>query len=411
MNRKCKNDPNKFCYICGKVTMPDRQSNITRFVRKSYHAYFGMKLGDQDKAFAPHICCKTCVESLRRWSHKKIECLPFGIPMVWREGRDHTNDCYFCMTNLQGINRKNKQHLKYPDVPSAIKPVPHGPGIPIPAPPENCKHSASDSNEQMEDGDISGTYQPTGETSQPKLFSQAELNDLTRDLCLSKESAQLLGSRLRENRLLAPETTFSWYRSREEEFREYFSSDDEVSLVYCSNITGLIAAMGLAYDPTEWRLFIDSSSRSLKAVLLFNGNKIASVPVGHSVQMTENYSNMEGAFANCFEVQRSQLDDLRRPKGCVHGAGSTRRLHQIPLLSLSVGQPSRQAALCTTQLARKIWPGTRFPQRCVTCSCESSEDSTSATAHQARTYEEFCQSTEQRRSSFRFPEQEISSRK
>uniref|UniRef100_UPI00358FBB52 uncharacterized protein n=1 Tax=Myxine glutinosa TaxID=7769 RepID=UPI00358FBB52 len=51
--------------------------------------------------------------------------------------------------------------------------------------------------------------------------------------------------------------------------------------------------MGLAYDPTEWRLFVDSSSRSLKAVLLFNGNKIASVPVGHSVQMTENYSNME----------------------------------------------------------------------------------------------------------------------
>uniref|UniRef100_UPI00358F0AE9 uncharacterized protein n=1 Tax=Myxine glutinosa TaxID=7769 RepID=UPI00358F0AE9 len=271
MNRKCKNDPNKFCYICGKVTMPDRQSNITRFVRKSYHAYFGMKLGDQDKAFAPHICCKTCVESLRCWSHKKIECLPFGIPMVWREGRDHTNDCYFCMTNLQGINRKNKQHLKYPDVPSAIKPVPHGPGIPIPAPPENCRHSASDSDEQMEDGDISGTYQPTGETSQPKLFSQAELNDLTRDLCLSKESAQLLGSRLRESRLLAPETTFSWYRSREEEFREYFSSDDEVSLVYCSNITGLIAAMGLAYDPTEWRLFIDSSSRSLKAVLLAKG--------------------------------------------------------------------------------------------------------------------------------------------
>uniref|UniRef100_UPI00358FD4EB uncharacterized protein n=1 Tax=Myxine glutinosa TaxID=7769 RepID=UPI00358FD4EB len=235
MNRKCKNDPNKFCYICGKVTMPDRQSNITRFVRKSYHAYFGMKLGDQDKAFAPHICCKTCVESLRRWSHKKIECLPFGIPMTF----------------------------------------------------------ASNSDEQMEDGDISGTYQPTGETSQPKLFSQAELNDLTRDLCLSKESAQLLGSRLRENRLLAPETTFSWYRSRKEEFREYFSSDDEVSLVYCSNITGLIAAMGLAYDPTEWRLFVDSSSRSLKAVLLFNGNKIASVPVGHSVQMTENYSNME----------------------------------------------------------------------------------------------------------------------
>ena len=43
----------------------------------------------------------------------------------------------------------------------------------------------------------------------------------------------------------------------------------------------------------EWRLFIDSSSKSLKAVLLNIGNKIASVPVAHSVQFTENYENMK----------------------------------------------------------------------------------------------------------------------
>lgn len=30
-----------------------------------------------------------------------------------------------------------------------------------------------------------------------------------------------------------------------------------------------------------------------KAVLLFNGNKVASVPVEYSVQMAENYNNME----------------------------------------------------------------------------------------------------------------------
>ena len=33
---------------------------------------------------------------------------------------------------ILGINRKNKKHVKYPDVPSTIKPVPHGPGIPVP---------------------------------------------------------------------------------------------------------------------------------------------------------------------------------------------------------------------------------------------------------------------------------------
>lgn len=69
--------------------------------------------------------------------------------------------------------------------------------------------------------------------------------------------------------------------------------NEEVSLVYCNNVSGLIAALGIAYDPTHWRLFIDSSCRSLKAVLLHNGNEFASVPVGHSVQMSENYNNMD----------------------------------------------------------------------------------------------------------------------
>jgi len=149
VNRKCRSNSNRFCYICGQVTLSDRWSPITNFVKKSYHAYFGVKLGDQDKAFAPHICCKIYVEGLRRCSNKKQTYLSFGVPMVWREGKDHTTDCYFCMTNLNGINRKNKQHVKYPDVPSAIKPVPHGTEIPIPTPPDNLD-SSSDSCEEMD---------------------------------------------------------------------------------------------------------------------------------------------------------------------------------------------------------------------------------------------------------------------
>ena len=144
--------------------------------------------------------------------------------MVWREGRDHVTDCYFCMTNLDGINRNNKQHVKYPDVPSAMKPVPHGPEIPIPAPPDKLE-SLSDSGEDVDEmDDASATYEPTADADKPKPLKQAELNDLTRDLCLSKESAQLLGSRLRENHLgsskIIPGTTFYWYRSREQEFRD-----------------------------------------------------------------------------------------------------------------------------------------------------------------------------------------------
>ena len=43
------------------------------------------------------------------------------------------------------------------------------------------------------------------------------------------------------------------------------------------------------YNPDELRLFIDSSKRSLKCVLLHNGNTFACVPIGHSVVLKEHY--------------------------------------------------------------------------------------------------------------------------
>ena len=52
-------------------------------------------------------------------------------------------------------------------------------------------------------------------------------------------------------------------------------------------------SMGLDYVATEWRLFIDSSTRSLKAVVLHNGNIYSSIPIGHSVQIKETRDNMD----------------------------------------------------------------------------------------------------------------------
>ena len=100
-DRMCKKHPNRFCYICGHVVFTDRQAKITNFVKKTYQAYFGIELGDQDKPFASHICCKACGENLLDWRNKKRKSMPFGVPMVWREGKDHVTDCYFCTTNLR----------------------------------------------------------------------------------------------------------------------------------------------------------------------------------------------------------------------------------------------------------------------------------------------------------------------
>ena len=193
---------------------------------------------------------------------------------------------------ILGINRKNKQHVKYPNVSSAIKPVPHGPGIPVPEPTgEISKMECSLYTEIKEsEQDMWNAGQSTHE---PKPLTQLKLNDLTQDLNLTKEFAQFLESRLRECNLLAPGTTYFWYRNRDEEFRKYFSYDEDHSLVYCQDVSGLISALGIVYVAVEWQLVLDSSVKSLKVVLLHNGNKVGSVPVEHSVKLIECYEDIK----------------------------------------------------------------------------------------------------------------------
>ena len=83
--RKCLNDPDVFCYICGRVTSLKQRCEITDFVKRVYLAYFGVRLGDQDKKWAPHKVCSSCIATLRNWSNGKKSYLKFGVPMVWRE--------------------------------------------------------------------------------------------------------------------------------------------------------------------------------------------------------------------------------------------------------------------------------------------------------------------------------------
>ena len=62
--------------------------------------------------------------------------------------------------------------------------------------------------------------------------------------------------------------------------------------MYSHNIVDLLQAMGCIYDPTEWRLFIDTSKASLKCVLLLKSNRYPSIPIGHSVYFKKTYESM-----------------------------------------------------------------------------------------------------------------------
>ena len=66
------------------------------------------------------------------------------------------------------------------------------------------------------------------------------------------------------------------------------SDADYPSLCYRTDIQGLFQEIGIAYSALDWRFIIDSSKRSLKAVLLRNGNVYLSILIVHFVQMKKD---------------------------------------------------------------------------------------------------------------------------
>ena len=54
-----------------------------------------------------------------------------------------------------------------------------------------------------------------------------------------------------------------------------------------------MTALGCEHNPAHWRLFIDSSKTSLKAMLLHNGNIKPSIPVGYSILRKETYDTIK----------------------------------------------------------------------------------------------------------------------
>ena len=162
------------------------------------------------------------------------------------------------------------------------------------------------------------------------------MNDLIRDLNLPKQSAEVLVSRLQEKHLFKAGTSVSFYRNREEKLRKYFQSDGQ--LVYCSDVERLLLAMGLsAYRSNDWRLFIDSSKRSLKCVLLHNGKQYGSIPIGHSVTLKENYENIKVVLERLKYVLRSPVVDMCGFKNGEFPIRATRRSYQISLLFMLLG--------------------------------------------------------------------------
>ena len=107
----------------------------------------------------------------------------------------------------------------------------------------------------------------TSKSSKLQQFSHPELNDLVRNLGLSKNAAEILASKLQEKTLLNKTIKVSYFRNQEQIFVECFKEENK--FVYCHNISGLPHDLGIPlYNPNDYRLCLISSKCSLKYVLL-----------------------------------------------------------------------------------------------------------------------------------------------
>ena len=168
------------------------------------------------------------------------------------------DDCYFYLVNVKGFNKKNKQHLQYPNIHSSMRPISHSDKVPVPIFTKlpdidedrlRSSTSSTSSNDDDEEQNIAHEAWNAGRVS---LYSQSELNDLIQDLNLPKQFAEvqdirnsLKASRLQEKHLFKAGTSVSFYCNREEKLRKYFQSDSQ--LVYCTDVEGLLLAMGLLH--------------------------------------------------------------------------------------------------------------------------------------------------------------------
>jgi hypothetical protein len=119
-------------------------------------------------------------------------------------------------------------------LPSSIRtflhpsPGAHCPELPVPTPPEREQPSSEQSSksESEEDGDPNYNLRDGAQERNPYYPNQKDLNDLIRDLDLTKSNAELLTSRLKQWNLFDESVQVTDQRKHHQAFFSFFTHQD-----------------------------------------------------------------------------------------------------------------------------------------------------------------------------------------
>ncbi|KAL7288066.1 hypothetical protein TKK_0017856 [Trichogramma kaykai] len=205
----------------------------------------------------PNSVCPKCRQTFSQWERtKEVDKLKYSQPTESNQP-SNADDCYFCKTDVRRYDSAKKDSIKYPLVSSVRKAVEKGEQedvdeymnvleiLSIESEPEDCnieEKITEDDNEEYDSNDdfseseeevedLSIEFLPgTEKSSIVRKFTQAELNDLIRDLGLAKDGAEYLDSTLKSRNMLEKGTNVSYYRTRNDSFKQFFEEkefDDE----------------------------------------------------------------------------------------------------------------------------------------------------------------------------------------
>ena len=178
------------------VTFKSRRRSFTPLIKKCHAAKWMIRI----RVGLP-IFVVTCARLLAVWA-KVSRCVPFIIHMVWREPTDHVSYCYFCLTSITDVTAKSKHTVQYLNLLYVMRPIPQSVELPVPKPPTNMTLSDSESSDEdvgqaNNSMDCDPTFAGACSSNEQHMLTQRDLNDIVRDLNLSKKQAELLGSRLK----------------------------------------------------------------------------------------------------------------------------------------------------------------------------------------------------------------------